>query len=166
MNNLTVVIITKNEEHNISDAVKNAFSVAYKVIVVDSGSTDKTVDLARESGAYVITRDWDNDFAAQRNFGDKCVDTEWVLHLDADERISEELAYDIKKVLENSEERLYVISSKENLDKLTSDTIIASIDLKEFTEEGDYTVPVKVTELPSGCTYTKEVEVKIELTKK
>lgn len=107
MNNLTVVIITKNEEHNISDAVKNAFSVAYKVIVVDSGSTDKTVDLARESGAYVITRNWDNDFAAQRNFGDKCVDTEWVLHLDADERISEELAYDIKKVLENPKDAIY-----------------------------------------------------------
>ena len=107
MNNLTVVIITKNEEHNISDAVKNAFSVADKVIVVDSGSTDRTVDLARESGAYVVTRDWDNDFAAQRNFGDKCVDTEWVLHLDADERINEELASDINKVLKNPKDAIY-----------------------------------------------------------
>ena len=114
MNNLTVVIITKNEEQNISDAVKNAFSVAYKVIVVDSGSTDKTVDLARESGAYVITRDWDNDFAAQRNFGDKCVDTEWVLHLDADERISEELAFDIKKVLENPKDAIYKFIRRNN----------------------------------------------------
>lgn len=107
MSNLTVVIITKNEEHNIADAVKNAFNVASKVVVVDSGSTDKTIELAKGNGALVVTRQWDNNFAAQRNFGDQHVETEWVLHLDADERISEELASDIKKALENSKEAIY-----------------------------------------------------------
>lgn len=99
MKNLTVVILTKNEEHNIADAVKSAFKVANKVVVVDSGSTDKTVELARSNGAYVIYHDLNNDFAAQRNFADKCVDTEWVLHLDADERIEDELIRSIKDVL-------------------------------------------------------------------
>ena len=78
--------------------------------------------------------------------------------LNASEKL--QLVYEVLEV------ELTFSGTKENLDKLTSETIIASIDLKEFTEEGDYTVPVKVTELPSGCTYTKEVEVKIELTKK
>lgn len=99
MSNLTVVILTKNEEYNIADAVKSAFKVANKVVVVDSGSTDKTVELAKSNGAYVIYHDLNNDFAAQRNFADKCVDTEWVLHLDADERIEEELVASIKTVL-------------------------------------------------------------------
>ena len=107
MNSLTVVIITKNEERNIFEAVRSAFFVADKVIVVDSGSTDRTVEIARESGAYVITREWDNDFAAQRNFGDKCAATDWILHLDADERINEELASNIKKVLENPKDAIY-----------------------------------------------------------
>lgn len=104
---LTVVIITKNEEHNIVGAVKSAFTVASKVIVVDSGSTDKTVELARANGALVVTRKWDNNFAAQRNFGDQYVDTDWVLHLDADERIGSELVEDIKAVLTVDKEALY-----------------------------------------------------------
>lgn len=54
----------------------------------------------------------------------------------------------------------------ENLEKLTSESIIASIDLKDYKTEGNYTIPVKVTELPGGCTYTEGAAVKIELTKK
>lgn len=56
--------------------------------------------------------------------------------------------------------------TEENLGKLTSESIIASIDLKDFKTEGNYTIPVKVTELPGGCTYTEGAVVKIELTKK
>ena len=51
MGNLTVIIITKNEERNIVGAVKNTYTVARNVVVVDSGSTDKTVELARENGS-------------------------------------------------------------------------------------------------------------------
>lgn len=54
----------------------------------------------------------------------------------------------------------------EDLEKLTSESIIASIDLKDYKTEGNYTIPVKVTELPGGCTYTAGAAVKIELTKK
>ena len=78
--------------------------------------------------------------------------------LNASEKL--QLAYEALEV------ELTFSGSNENLEKLTSESIIASIDLKEFTEAGVYTVPVKITELPSGCTYTAEVQVKIELTKK
>lgn len=73
---------------------------------------------------------------------------------------------ELQLTYEGLEVELTFSGSKENLEKLTSETIIASIDLKECTEEGAYTVPVKITELPSGCTYTEVIEVKIELTKK
>ena len=96
---LTVVVLTKNEEKNIVEVIENAHKVTEKILVVDSGSTDKTVELAEANGAKVVYRAWDNDFSEQRNFALEQVDTEWVLYLDADERINDELASAIKKEL-------------------------------------------------------------------
>ena len=73
---------------------------------------------------------------------------------------------ELQLVYESLEVELTFSGATEDLEKLTSDTIIAAIDLKECTEEGIYTVPVKMTELPSGCTYEETAQVKIELTKK
>ena len=99
-NNLTVVILTKNEEKNIAAVVQNAKKVAAEVLIVDSGSTDKTVKLAEENGARVVYRAWDNDFSAQRNFALQHVNTEWVLYLDADEIMNDELLVSVKSVVE------------------------------------------------------------------
>lgn len=99
-NNLTVVVLTKNEEKNIVAVVQNAQKVAAEVLIVDSGSTDKTVQLAEENGARVVYRAWDNDFSAQRNFALQHVKTEWVLYLDADEIMNDELLASVKSVVE------------------------------------------------------------------
>jgi glycosyltransferase involved in cell wall biosynthesis len=104
---LTVVILTKNEEKNMVDVIQNAKKVSDKVLIVDSGSTDKTVELAEANGAKVVYRAWDNNFAAQRNFALEYVQTEWVLYLDADERINDELAEAIKKVAKDSKKAMY-----------------------------------------------------------
>jgi len=84
---LSVIILTKNEEENIAPAVQNARQCADDVLVVDSGSTDATVELAEKNGARVVFRAWDNDFSAQRNFALTQTNAEWVLYLDADERM-------------------------------------------------------------------------------
>lgn len=107
MMDLTVVILTKNEENNIIEVIKNAYKVTNKVLIVDSGSTDKTVEFAEDNGAKVVYRAWDNDFATQRNFALEHVQTEWVLYLDADERINDELAETIKKVMQAPKEAMY-----------------------------------------------------------
>lgn len=112
MDKLTVVILTKNEELNIIEVVKNAQQVAKLVLVVDSGSSDNTVLLAKSHGANVVFRAWDNDFSAQRNFALKHVNTEWVLYLDADERLNEQLREAIKKVITKNENRQYSIKRK------------------------------------------------------
>lgn len=106
-NNLTIVIITKNEESNIVAVVQNAKQAAAEVLIVDSGSTDKTVQLAEENGVKVVYRAWDNDFAAQRNFALQYVKTEWVLYLDADERMNDELINDIQKKISSDKAALY-----------------------------------------------------------
>ncbi|MBR6636089.1 MAG: glycosyltransferase family 2 protein [Phascolarctobacterium sp.] len=110
--NLTVIILTKNEEKNIVDVIANAKQVTDKVLIVDSGSADKTVELAEENGAKVVYRAWDNDFAAQRNFALEHVDTEWVLYLDADERMNEELVRDIQNVVEKNHDNSYSFTRK------------------------------------------------------
>lgn len=100
MSDVTVVVLTKNEEKNIVAVVQNAKKVAAEVLIVDSGSTDKTVPLAEKNGARVVYRAWDNDFSAQRNFALQHVKTEWVLYLDADERMNDELLTSVKSVVE------------------------------------------------------------------
>ena len=106
-NKLTIVILTKNEEKNITDVINNVKTLADEILVVDSGSTDKTVELAKKSGAKVIYRAWDNDFSAQRNFAIDNVTTDWLLFLDADERIDALLAEQIKKVVTDKMSKQY-----------------------------------------------------------
>lgn len=105
--NLTVVILTKNEEKDIVDAIKNAQKLTDKVLIVDSGSSDKTVALAEANYAKVIYRAWDNDFAAQRNFALQHVDTDWILYLDADERINDELVANIANAVASGKEAMF-----------------------------------------------------------
>ncbi len=99
MGTLSVIILTKNEEKDIEAAIKNARQCADEVLVVDSGSTDRTAELAEKNGARVVFRAWDNDFAAQRNFALSQTEADWVLYLDADERMNDEIIGAVKKVV-------------------------------------------------------------------
>ena len=97
MNNLAVLILTKNEEKNIAETIQSARQCTDEVILIDSGSTDRTVEIAEKAGARVVYRAWTNDFSAQRNFGLSATDATWVLYLDADEHLTPELASAIRR---------------------------------------------------------------------
>lgn len=99
MGTLSVIILTKNEENDIEATIQKSWQCADEVLVVDSGSTDKTVELARKNGARVVFRAWDNDYAAQRNFGLTQTDADWVLFLDADERPNDDLAQAVRNIV-------------------------------------------------------------------
>jgi glycosyltransferase involved in cell wall biosynthesis len=90
MNRLTACLITLNEEHNLPRALASLRGVADEVIIVDSGSTDKTEQVAREYGAVFHIRKWTN-YAEQKNYAASLAQTEWVLSLDADEELSSAL---------------------------------------------------------------------------
>ena len=102
---LTVVILTFNEERHISRAIDSICEVAQHVVVVDSGSSDQTVSIAKSLGADVITNNWVNH-ATQFNWalGQLPDHTEWVLRLDADEITTPELANEIAVFLEQVQE--------------------------------------------------------------
>jgi len=94
---LTVTIITLNEAAHIGAAIDSA-SLADEILVVDSGSTDGTADIARARGARVLTRAW-SGYVDQKNFAAEQARNDWILSLDADERIPAPLAREIEDVL-------------------------------------------------------------------
>jgi glycosyltransferase involved in cell wall biosynthesis len=90
---ITATIITRNEEDRIAGAI-SSLSCCDEVLVVDSGSTDRTREIAERCGARVLIRDWDG-YSNQKNFAASQAQHEWILSIDADERLSAELANEI-----------------------------------------------------------------------
>ncbi len=98
MAKLTVTVITRDEAENI-DGCLVSVAFADEIVIVDSGSTDDTVAIARRHGARVEVRGWPG-YGAQRNYAASLASNDWILAIDADERISPELAAEIKSLLE------------------------------------------------------------------
>ena len=84
MKQLAAVIITKNEETNIERCISSILPVTTEVLVIDSGSTDQTIPLAKSLGAQVIETDW-KGYAATKNFGHTQTTADWILSIDSDE---------------------------------------------------------------------------------
>ncbi len=98
MTKLSVCIITLNEEARLPHALESVRGLADEVVVVDSGSTDRTREIARAAGATVIEHAW-SGFGAQRNVALGAASCEWVLELDADEWCSDDFAQEITRFL-------------------------------------------------------------------
>jgi hypothetical protein len=94
---LTACVIARDEEQRLP-ACLASLGFCDEVVVVDSGSGDRTIEIAREAGAVVVENPW-RGFAAQRNVALDRAGSEWVLEIDADERVSPELAAEIHDLL-------------------------------------------------------------------
>ena len=101
----TAIILTKNEEKNIVECLKSMQNFAKRCVVVDCGSTDATVSLAKENGADVYFHEFEY-YAKQFNWAiDNCeITTEWVIRLDADERFPTPLCEEIEALIEKNKE--------------------------------------------------------------
>lgn len=95
---LTVVIITFNEERNIARCIGSVQGLGDEIVVVDSGSSDETVNISLSMGARVIHHDFAG-YIEQKNFATEAAENDWILCLDADEELSEELKAAVMKVL-------------------------------------------------------------------
>jgi glycosyltransferase involved in cell wall biosynthesis len=109
---LSVVIISKNEEKFITDAVKSAL-FADEVILLDSGSTDNTCQLAKNLGAKVFYQEW-LGFGPQKNRALEYASNDWVFVLDSDERITKELKEEILELLKDPLHEGYFIARLNN----------------------------------------------------
>jgi glycosyltransferase involved in cell wall biosynthesis len=94
---ITVTIITLNEEEFIRDCIESAWKLADEIIVVDSFSTDKTQEIAKDLGAKVVEQSYLGD-GLQKDFGVQFANNDWILHLDADERLDEQMIKEIKAI--------------------------------------------------------------------
>lgn len=107
MPRLSAIIIVKNEAKNIA-ACLDTLSFCDERVVVDSGSTDDTVALATGKGARVVTHAW-KGYGPQKNFALSLAQNEWVLSIDADERVSPELAREIEATIASPQHDGYEI---------------------------------------------------------
>jgi len=96
---LSVIIITKNEEKNITDCLES-IKWADEIIIVDAFSTDATIEIAKRYTNKVFQKEWIG-FADQKNYALNLASNEWVLSLDADERVSEKLKAKLHNLLSN-----------------------------------------------------------------
>ncbi|MBS1578544.1 MAG: glycosyltransferase family 2 protein [Bacteroidetes bacterium] len=106
MKNFSVVIIAKNEEENIVNCISSLLKFSNDILVIDSGSTDKTIALAKNIGAKVISVTWQG-FGATRNMGATYTQFDWILAIDADETVSDKLIAAIKNIDELNEQIVY-----------------------------------------------------------
>jgi len=96
---ISAAIITFNEELNIARAIES-LRCCDEIVVIDSGSNDRTIELARNHGARVIETHW-RGYAAQKNFASEACKHDWVLSIDADEALSESLEGEIWQLKKN-----------------------------------------------------------------
>lgn len=98
---ISAVIIAGNEEAKIAAAIESV-SFADEVLIVDSESVDRTADIAHQLGAKVIVKPW-MGFSRQKQFAVDSAEHDWILSIDADERVSAELRSDIERIRSSSE---------------------------------------------------------------
>jgi glycosyltransferase involved in cell wall biosynthesis len=113
---VAAIVLTYNEEQHIVRCLKSLAGVAAEILVVDSYSTDKTVELAEKSGATVVQNPFQNH-AAQFNWGvdQLSEDTDWVIRLDADEYLADQLREELKTGLAGLRESVAGVTVKRNI---------------------------------------------------
>jgi glycosyltransferase involved in cell wall biosynthesis len=101
---ISLSMIVKNEEDNIEECLGSVIDVVDEIIIVDTGSIDRTKEIAEKYGAKLFDFDWIDDFAAARNESLKHCTGEWILYLDADERLDESSRGNLRALLESANE--------------------------------------------------------------
>lgn len=108
---ISVVILTKNSEQHIEDVIKSAKPLDGEILILDDGSTDNTVKIAKKLGARV-EKQTGKGYGAKRNLGKKLAKGDWIFYLDSDELVSSELVKEIKRTVKTGEFSAYAFARK------------------------------------------------------
>lgn len=146
---LSQCMIVKNEENNIRRALSWGKGIVSEQIVVDTGSTDRTVDIAMEMGATVYRFEWTGDFAAAKNYAIEKASGDWIAFLDADEYFNEQDASRVLKLIESVER------GKKN--GIGTEAVGISCDLANLNAEGKVTGIIRQVRLFKNRPYIRYV---------
>lgn len=114
---LTLSMIVKNEEKYLPDCIKSVQGVVDEIVIVDTGSDDDTIEIAKKFNAKIYHYKWDNDFSAARNFALEKSTGDWILYLDADERLSASSIKLIRRLTREPDHKGYYCTIK-NIDEV------------------------------------------------
>ena len=112
---ISIIIHTHNEEKQIKECMSSAKLLSARLILIDMESTDKTLEIAKQNGAVVFSFPYSSYVEPGREFGIKQAGTQWVFILDADERMTEELASEIKGIIESKPPSTYFKVPRKNI---------------------------------------------------
>ena len=105
MSKVSVLILARNEEHQILDCINSVKSFADEIIVIDDFSTDRTAEISNELGARVIKHALDGNWGAQQTFAIEQAKFDWIFFIDADERATQKLATHIRKLVNDNDQK-------------------------------------------------------------
>jgi glycosyltransferase involved in cell wall biosynthesis len=117
-------MIVKNEEKYLRDCLTSVFGIVDDIVIVDTGSTDNTIEIAKEFGARIFHFPWINDFAAARNFALDQTDKGWILYLDADEKLSPSSVKELNKITSSFPSKAYLCNVISIAEKDTPSTVM------------------------------------------
>lgn len=125
---ISLVIISKNSEEGLLRTLESVKGLVDEIVLVDTGSTDNTINKALESGAKIIREEWQNNFSRPRNVGIDAASSDWILILDTDEYLLKEDLAKIKLYIRDEKIGIYVFKQK-SLKSDGSFNIVSSIRL-------------------------------------
>ena len=101
MPTIALSMIVKNAAGDLSECLESVAGIVDEIVVADSGSSDESIEIARKRGAKTLSIPWENDYAKARNLSLAQVTSDWVLMLDADERLDPDARHKLPPLLAN-----------------------------------------------------------------
>jgi glycosyltransferase involved in cell wall biosynthesis len=121
---LSLCMIVKDEEKLLPSCLESVKSFVDEMIIVDTGSTDRTIEIAEQYGAKIWNIPWEDDFSKARNVGLEHAEGDWILHLDADEQIEQKDIQQLLSLLANNQAEAYFLQINNHKSEGSGDTII------------------------------------------
>ena len=116
---ISLCMITRDEEQYLGKCLESVAELVDEIVIVDTGSVDSTMDIAREHGARVLEFEWVNDFSKARNYSIRNATSQWVLALDADEVISRKDHEKLKKLTEHNKYDAFMLMQRNYTNSIT-----------------------------------------------
>lgn len=104
---LSLCMIVKNEEKHLARCLSSVKDAADEIVIVDTGSSDKTIEIAESFGSKIFHFNWINDFSAARNYSLSKCSSDWILYLDADEQLNPDSVDEINRLKKSQPAAVY-----------------------------------------------------------